>query len=314
VIKTLCKILGVLLLTVIGLLAALSVTDTDRVEMLGKYGQGSMLADDGFGGKVVYKDHGPRNAKVLFLVHGSNASMQTWNQMVNELSDEYRVITYDQHGHGLTGPNLNGDYSAAAKIKTALQVLDHAKVERAVWIGNSMGGWLSWRAALSHPDRISKMVLIDASGAVTQEKIKPYLAARLSRSWFGQLIAPFVTSRFLIKKSLESNYADVNKIDEQLIDQYWEMIRFPGNRSAIGARANTSREPEKWQEVSNIRVPTLLLWGEQDNVIPLAHGKAFNEKIKGSQLLVYSNAAHLPHEEIPQTVANDIRAWLHNDL
>lgn len=308
--KIVVKALITLVVVLIILFALSYADDTNRAAMFEKYGVGAVIIDDGVVGKVVYRDQGPRDAEVLLLIHGSNASMQTWNALVTELSDKYRLISYDQHGHGLTGPHLKDDYTAQAKMTTALKVLNHAQVDKAVWIGNSMGGWLTWRSALSEPSRVSKMVLIDASGAQIEEKITPYFAARLSQSWFGQLIAPYITPRQLIKQSLEQNYVDHSKIDDKLIDTYWEMIRFPGNRAAIAPRAKASREPEVWQQVNTLTLPTLLLWGEQDTVIPVSHARAFAKEITDSQLKIYPNAGHLPQEEIPKQVASDIRTWL----
>jgi len=308
--KTILKSLIGLAVILIALFAILYTADTDPDAMFKKYGQGTISIEDGAGGNLIYRDQGPRDAEVLFLVHGSNASMQTWNAFIAKLSGEYRIISYDQHGHGLTGPHPKDDYAVQAKIVAALKILDHAKVDKAVWIGNSMGGRLTWRAALSEPDRVSKMVLIDASGAQVDEEIKPYFAARLSRTSFGQLIAPYITPRQLVEQSIKQNYVDHSKINDELIDTYWEMVRFPGNRAAIASRAKTSREPEVWNRINTLTLPTLLLWGEQDTVIPVSHGHAFAKQITNSHIIVYPNAGHLPQEETPIEVASDIRNWL----
>jgi len=313
IVKKTTTILVVLFVICLVLFLFVRVGDTNREAMFEKYGQNTIVIDDGIGGQVVYRDQGSRDAQVLFLLHGSNVSMQVWNNLIPELTDIYRVISYDQHGHGLTGPNKRKDYSATAKIETALKVLDHANVKRAVWIGNSMGGWLTWRAALSKPDRVAKMVLMDASGALNQEEKKLYLGARIARSWLGKKLAPYITPRAIIAKSVLQNYADPSKVTDELIDSYWEMARFPGNRKAIAPRVETSREPEKWHQINELKLPTLILWGEQDTVIPVSHANAFKQEIEGSEVITYPNAGHLPQEEIPVLVANDIRRWLSED-
>ena len=181
----------------------------------------------------------------------------------------------------------------------------------AYWVGNSMGGWLSWRAGLAVPDRVSGLVLIDASGAQTDEKIKPYLGARLARSSIGQLLLPEITPKFLVRSSLEENFAQPERLTEELVTRYWELLRFPGNRHGIGCtRGKTAREPEKWAEVGNLKMPVLLLWGEQDKVIPVSHAKAFEAAIPGSKLIIYKDAGHLPMEETPDQVARDIGTWI----
>ena len=288
----------------------LKVPDTDPQRMIDKYGQGAIRIDDGLGGNIYYRDQGPADAPVLLLIHGSNSSMQTWNAMIELLDEQYRLISYDLHGHGLSGPHANNDYSASAQIETALTVLDAAGVDKAIWVGNSMGGWLSWRAGLAVPERVSGLVLIDASGVQGGEKQELYLAARIIKSRAGQFLANYITPRSIVESSLTANYFDDSLINDALIDQYWELSRFPGNRAAIAHRANVSREPHVWNQIHNIDVPTLILWGEKDKVTPFSDAKRFQEMIVGSELVSYCNASHLPMEETPLQVAMDIDRWV----
>lgn len=310
--KSILKILAWAIIICVALFLIFRDGDSDQELMFAKYGSDAIVVADGNGGQIVYRDQGAKDAEVLFLVHGSNASMQTWNALIDQLADGFRIISYDQHGHGLSGPNVNKEYSATAKLDAATKVLDHAGVKQAVWIGNSMGGWLTWRAALAQPDRVSKMVLIDASGAVDQEKVKLYLGAKLKYSWFGKLVGPYITPRSIIRSSLKQNYADPSKVTDELVNTYWEMLRYPGNRKAAQLISKAQREPEKWNEIDKLKLPTLILWGEKDTVIPVSHAGAFKQKIEDSELIIYPSAGHLPQEEIPLTVANDINAWLTN--
>ena len=289
----------------------LRAPDTDPFEMKKLYGTAeSQQVSDGISGYIHYRDQGPENAPVLLLLHGSNSSLHTWEGLVDNLVSEYRLISFDQHGYGITGPNPNDDYSASAKIDDALKVLDHVGVDRAVWVGNSMGGWLAWRAALAVPDRVSALVLIDASGAQVEQQSKPYLAARLMNSWIGKTLYPYITPRALVRSSIEENYADHSKVSESLVDRYWQLLRYPGNRRAAILAANTNRQPEKWNQIESLTLPTLILWGEQDSVIPISHAQAFKQKITNSTLITYPNAGHLPMEETPDQVAADIASWL----
>jgi len=228
------------------------------------------------------------------------------------LGDKYRLISIDLYGHGLTGPNPAGRYDADTNIAAAVQVLDAVGVDKAYWVGNSMGGWLTWRAGLSEPERIAGLVLIDASGAQVGEKARPYLGARLAQSWLGQMLLPEIIPRFLVKSSLQESVARPDRVTGKLVDRYWELLRFPGNRQASVARANASREPEKWAEVGSLKMPVLLLWGKQDRVIPPSHARAFRKAIPQSQLIIYADAGHLPMEETPGQVARDIESWIEN--
>lgn len=309
--KKLIRILLILLLILVAAFFIFRTPDTDRTEMIAKYGdEASQFLDDGNGGKIHYRDQGNKDGPAIVLVHGSNGHVQTWDRLIESMQDDFRLISLDLYGHGLTGPNQSANYDANAMIGAVTKVLDAAGIEKAVWAGNSMGGWLSWRAGLAVPERVSGLVLIDASGAQVSEKIKPYLGARLARSSVGQLLLPEITPRALVKSSLEENYANPELITEELVDRYWEMLRFPGNRAASVDRSNTEREPEKWREVGEIQVPTLLLWGDKDSVVPVSHGKAFDLAIPNSRLIIYPDAGHLPMEETPEQVARDIGTWV----
>ena len=308
--KLFLKIALFLTLVLVVLFFAFKVPDTDGQAMIAKYGQDAIKVDDGLGGHIYYRDQGNRNGEVLLLIHGSNSSMQAWNGMINVLADSYRIISFDLYGHGITGKHPDDDYSANAQISAAIKVLDAAGVDQAVWVGNSMGGWLTWRAALSHPERVSRLVLIDASGAQGGEKAEVYLAAKILSSSVVQKLSEYIMPRSMVEASIQDNYVDHSKISDQLIDQYWELLRFPGNRAAIAHRFKTSREPEVWEQISNIKQPTLLLWGEQDVVTPFSNTKLFQQKLPQSKLVSYPNASHLPMEELPIEVAQDIDQWL----
>lgn len=310
--KTIGIILGLLVLLGVAFLV-LRTPDTDRSAMVAKYGtEASRFLDDGQGAKIHYRDEGNRDGPSILLIHGSNSMLHTWEPLVALLGDRYRLISLDLYGHGLTGPHLSGAYDAETNIAAAVRVLDAVGVDKAYWVGNSMGGWLSWRAGLAVPERVSGLVLIDASGAQVEDKGELYLGARLAQSSIGRMLLPQITPRFLVKSSLEENFARPERLTEELVDRYWELLRFPGNRRASVERSRTPREPEKWAEVGALKMPVLLLWGEQDKVIPLSHARAFADAIPGSTLITYADAGHLPMEETPEQVARDINRWVQN--
>jgi len=299
-------------LVLIGLAVFLLYTpDSDREKMMAQYGAApSTFLDDGHGGTIHYREQGRKDGPILLLIHGANGSLHTWEYMIAHLQDKYRLISVDLYGHGLTGPNKRGVYDADAQIGAGVAVLDHLGIEKATWVGSSMGGWISWRAALAVPQRVSSLILIDASGAQTEEKIKPYLAARLMRTALGKAILPYVAPRFAVRSSIEENYAQEERIREKDINRYWHMARFPGNRQAAIKRTETDREPEKWSEAGDIFQPALILWGRHDRVIPVSHGHEFDSKLPQSKLIIYEDAGHLPMEETPQQVARDIDIWM----
>ena len=309
--KKTIRIILVLLVLLVAAFFIIRTPDTDRAEMIAKYGNdASRFLEDGHGGKIHYRDEGKMDGQAIFLIHGSNSSLQTWEPLVALLGEKYRLISLDLFGHGLTGPNPTGAYDADTNIAAAVRVLDAVGVDQAYWVGNSMGGWLTWRAGLSVPERTAGLALIDASGAQVEEKGQVYLGARLAQSWIGQMLLPEITPRFLVKSSLEESVARPERLSEELVDRYWELLRFPGNRQASLDRARTPRQPEKWADVGSLEMPVLLLWGEQDKVIPVSHAKAFASAIPETKLIIYPDVGHLPMEETPEQVARDIDDWI----
>lgn len=285
--------------------------DTDQEELIAKYGgDRGLFIDDGNGGQIHYRDQGNRDGPILLLIHGANSHLQTWDGVTDALKDKYRIISYDQPGHGLSGPAGNDNYSGDAMAAAGVKVLDAAGVRDAIWIGNSMGGWVSWRAALAFPERISALVLINASGAQGGEKIEPYLGAILMQTRFGQAILPYITPRFIVKSSLQQSVYDPKVLSEEAITRYWELLRFPGNRQATIKRTLTPRENEKWEDIGQINSPVLILWGENDQVIPVSHAQLFAAKISNTIKIIYPNIGHLPMEEDAAKVASDIDMFI----
>lgn len=281
--------------------------DTDRAEMVSKYSSpASQLVDlkDGF--NLHYQLTGPDTAPVLVFLHGSNSSLQTWHPIVRILENEFRCLVIDLPGHGLTGPSPDSDYSVTALHNSLQKLLEALDIERAVWIGNSWGGWISWRMALDHPEKVEGLVLISSSGAISTEEEKLYLGARILRSPAGRALMPHFTPRSMITTSLKHTVHDDTLVTDAMIDRYWELNRFPGNRKAAAIRAITDREVERFHDLAEITTPTLILWGEEDLVSPVSHAHAFKRVIEHARLHTYPNTGHLAQEERAEDVARDI--------
>ncbi|MCC6926241.1 alpha/beta hydrolase [Novosphingobium sp.] len=299
-------------LTAITALALLTLRtpDTDIAEMVRKYGGSEARFIESSVGRIHYRDQGSRTGPVLLLLHGSNSSLQTWEGTVARLKQRYRVISFDLPGHGLTGPNPLDDYSIESAIEAGIAVLDAAKVRQAVWIGNSAGGRTVWRAAIARPDRVAGIVLVDATGARASEPLQLYFGARLARSWLGQELLPYTLPRSVVIASLKQNYANPGRITDAVTDRYWELARFPGNRRAAGIWASASFDDRQWDRIGTIAAPTLLIWGEQDRVVPFSHAQAFAREIRGSRLRIIADAGHLPMEEQPDAFVEVLEPWL----
>ena len=293
---------------------ALRTPDTDVAAMRAKYGgPGIQLAESPDGLSVHYRDQGCRACPAILLVHGSNASLHTFEPLVEHLKDHYRLVSYDQPGHGLTGPHPRDDYSARGMFEAIAAVRRVTGIERFTIAGSSMGGWVAWRYALAKPEDVSALVLLNASGAPPPPDAEPprlYLGARIMRHPVGRLLAQHVTPRSLFEQSLFDAVADESFVTEAMVDRYWELMRYPGNRRAAGLRGIADREPHHGQRLNEISAPTLILWGAQDAVTPPFNVETFDTMIPNSRSIVFDDVGHLTMEEAPSRTAQAIDVFL----
>ena len=302
------------LIALFALLYLLRTPETDAQAMIAKYSNDqSQFASNAEGLRVHYRDEGNPNGIPIILVHGTAASLHTWAPLVERLGDKYRIITYTQPGHGLTGPHPRDDYSFAGMAEALDLVVDELGLDHFVLGGNSMGGWISWRYALAHPDRVDALLLLDAAGMPLREgEEEPplNLGFRLLQHPVGRFLAKQYTPRLLIEKSARQSVAVESVMTDTVIDRYWEMLRYPGNRRAAALRALVDREPGYAERISEITDPALIIWGEEDQLIFVSAAQTFNERLPNSEVAIYDGVGHLPMEEAPDQTAADIEAFL----
>lgn len=291
------------------------VPDTDPAEMRAKYGgEPSQFLDIGAGREIHIRDEGPRDAPVVVLLHGSNADLHTWQPWTERLKEDYRVIRFDQRGHGLTGPAPDDDYSAQGFGADIDAVTERLGIETFTLAGNSMGGWIATAYALENPWRIDALVLVDAAGAPVERTGGGNLAFTLA-GWpvVGDIMSQLLP-RSLVEKSLSQSVSNQAVVTEQAIDRYWELARYPGNRGATRKRFGSPRSTFDQEEIGRLQIPTLVMWGAQDALIPLAAGEWYARHLPKATLVAYDGIGHLPMEETPERSATDLRIWLSEAL
>jgi pimeloyl-ACP methyl ester carboxylesterase len=294
-----------ILVTAAGAAAALLRSDIPVARLEARYAGTPSRFLDHAGMRVHYRDEG--SGPVVVLLHGTGASLHTWDGWVAELRDSFRIIRLDMPGFGLTGPHPEHDYRVGTYIEFLAGFLARLGVERFALAGNSLGGNLAWNYALAHPEQVMQLILVDPSGAPSERP--PSLVFRLAQTPGVNRMLARVTPRGFIKRNLREVYGDPTRVTPELVDRYHDLLRRPGNRDAFIARAR-SREPSRFGELHHVAVPTLLLWGEQDRWIPVEQAQRFLEALPDARLIVYPGAGHLPMEEIPQQTARDVRAFL----
>ncbi len=255
-------------------------------------------------GQIVHiRDEGPRgDMSPIVLLHGTGASLHTWEGWVRTLKKTRRVITFDLPAFGLTGPFAGqyaaDDYRGDTYARFVLDVLDVLKVSNAVIGGNSLGGEIAWRAATLAPTRFTRLVLIDASGYDFTPGSVP-LGFRIARIPVLNRLGEHLLPRALIAASVANVYADDSRITEALVDRYYELTLRDGNRRALGHRMQQLEPGAAVDRIKTISMPTLVLWGGADQLIPVSNAQRFASDIKGARVVVLDKLGHVPHEEDP---------------
>ncbi len=301
----------IVLVLLIGGFALGYTPDSDPAAMKAKYANASsQFIDVGGGLSVHVRDEGKKDGAVLVLLHGSNNSVQTWEPWVARLAMKYRIISFDQIGHGLTGANPTGDYSAAAFVSTADALLTKMGVSKFALAGNSMGGWVSAHYALAHPEKLTALILVDAGGAPNSDPKSTPIGFKIARMPVIKELVRYITPRSVIEKSIHQTLSNDSIVDEKMIDRYWELIRYPGNREATGIRFAAARVPFDQAKLAALKTPTLVMWGEEDQLIPVTASHWFTAAIPGAKEIVYPKIGHIPMEELPDQSARDVDLFL----
>ena len=315
--KQLFKILKILLLCV-GIVAILvtflfGYRDIPLRDLKAKYAQesSSFISVDGM--DVHFRDEGKLNDPIpIVLIHGTGSSLHTFNDWTNGLKTDYRVIRMDLPGYGLTGPFPERNYSIDNYIDFIKQFLDKKGIDQCVIGGNSLGGHIAWKFTASYPKMVKKLMLIDAAGYPTEAKSLP-LAFKVAKIPLLKNIFTFITPKFIVRSSIKNVYADKNKVTNKLIERYFELTLRPGNRQALIDQFFAKNNPDAYKQISSIFQPTLILWGDQDLLIPLENAKLFHHDLPNNNLVVLKNVGHVPMEESPNRSLKAVVSFLKNN-
>jgi pimeloyl-ACP methyl ester carboxylesterase len=270
-------------------------------------------------GQVVHlRDEGPRHTAEndplpIVLIHGTSASLHTWEGWVKALKGQRRIITLDLPAFGLTGPFTGqydpDDYRGDAYARFVLDVLDQLQVRRFVIGGNSLGGEVAWRTALLARERVDRLILVDSAGMPVERSAVPlgwWIARSPALGWFAEEVLP----RALVARGLGSVYGNPERIGSDLVDRYYELTLREGNRRALGLRLRQMDLGDSSVQLKTLNLPTLILWGGRDRLFPPAVGQRFQASIPGSRLVVFDDLGHVPHEEDPARTVAPVREFL----
>ncbi len=296
-------LLLLLLVLVVGAGIWLYTPDRKLTALQQKYG-GEYIEAAGI--RLRVKDSGPRDAPAVILLHGFGSSLETWEPWAAVLSERYRVIRFDLPGFGLTGPDPKKNYSDQRAMVVLAALMDRLGVARASLIGNSLGGKIAWNFAVAYPDRVDRLVLVSPDGFASpgfEYGKKPDLP-------FVLKLLPYVMPRPMLRMNLAVAYADKSRLSDATLDRYDDMMRAPGDRAAMLDRMEQVMLVDPEPLLRQISAPTLIVWGEQDGMIPFSNAADYMRDIPHATLLPLPGLGHVPFEEAPAATIGPVMAFL----
>lgn len=260
---------------------------------------------------IHYRDEG--QGPVLVLLHGVASSLHTWDGWVKQLQPHYRIIRLDLPGHGLTGPDATRKrYDIDYMVDKLNKFLNRLQIDQAYLAGNSLGGYISWNYAVQHPQRVSKLILLDSAG---YPQDLPFIMSFAAWPLIGEM-SQLMMPRFMVGMNIRAAYGDDSKVNKELVRRYHDLTLNKGNRKALVQVFRTmkeqSRNPHLGAAVSRINLPVLLMWGEEDNWVPLSIMEQFRRDLPQVSVVTYEGVGHMPMEELPVQSARDARIFLQN--
>lgn len=305
VLKFIGYFLAVFLVGIVVLLAVFFESDVPLAELKPKYSTAQSQYVPVFGMQVHLRDEGPKTDSIpLLLLHGMSSSLNTWDEVVHLLAGRRRTISVDLPGFGMTGPNPKNQYNFVFYNEFIDSLCAKLGVHKFTLVGNSMGGAIAWNYEITHPGRLDKLVLIDAAG-YPKTKEKGSLGFLIASTPVINNLLLYFTPKALVRKSLETIYFDKNLVTDAQVDRYHDIVVREGNRAAALEIFNGSFG-KPLGKTSEVKTPTLILWGEFDHVIDVSNADRFNQDIQGSKQVIFPKVGHVPMEEVPGKVADEL--------
>jgi pimeloyl-ACP methyl ester carboxylesterase len=284
--------------------------DLERAELEKRYFSSSPQIIDVDGLKVNYKETGPKGAPALLLLHGFGSSLQAWDDWSLKLEQKYRVIRLDLPGFGLTGASPANDYSEEKDLAILTHFADKLGLEKFSVMGHSMGGKMAWSLAASQPERVQALVLMAPDGFPETKDIgtKPYEVPAIMG------LIKYVLPKYLVRKSIEPAFTEADALNDALVNRYFDMLRAPGVRGAILERSNQTIYTDPVPRLKAIKAPTLLIWGEQDQMIPSTNAQSYANILSNSTTVLVPKLGHLLQEEQPEKGLAAVMQFLDGQL
>lgn len=231
----------------------------------------------------------------IILLHGTGASLHSWDLWAERLKNRYRVLRITLPGFGLSGPHFDKKYKIKDYVNLLENFVEKIGVKKFHLVGNSLGGSIAWLYSSFYDKKVNKLVLINSSGFELDEV--PFVI-KIARNKYLNFLIKKTSPKFLVKKSLKEVYYDDKLISKSIIDRYYKLNLREGNRQAFIDRSLVDYT-DHTSRLKKIKSKTLILWGQNDDWINVKFAQKFKTMIKGSKVTIMNKTGHIPMEERP---------------
>lgn len=294
--KSISKIFNFILL--LQILILLGCSTYNEKELAKKYyPDGKFLKLDQFEIFILEKNlEQSKNKTPILLIHGFSSNVHTWEYYLKELGNEYPVIAFDLPGFGFSS-KPHTTYSREGYVDILKQLIDYYHFERIILIGNSMGGEISLRYSILYPDKVEKLILVDAGGLMDRKELPWFL--QWGKTFIMDYFNFLFRNRLAISYMLKSAFYNKDVVDETKIDLYYYPLKTHGGINAHKSLLNSPYEKIQAEKMQSLVIPVLILWGQNDQWIPVKYAYEFKKNLPNSYLVILPECGHIPQEEKP---------------
>ena len=253
--------------------------------------------------KIRYFEAGKDNPNHILFIHGLGSAADRWLDIPEKLSESYHTIAIDLPGFGFSDKSDKLTYTIPEFRKIILNFMNKTKINdgKTTIVGHSLGGYIAAEIAIEEKQMVEKLVLIDSSGMLNSPTsiLEQYLKAALN------------PTKESVRKTFEKMVTDPKRVPEKLVESFIERINLKNAKYAFESTlANSTSTQIGLLRLKTIKAPTLILWGEVDNVIPCEHSKIFHDSIKELKMITIRDSGHAPFAEKPIQVYEILKKFL----
>jgi len=291
-----------------------SCSSIPKAEIEKKYtnSESKFLEVDGL--RVHYRIEG--KGPVLVLLHGMLSSLHTWDGWMEKLTKNYTVVRLDLPGFGLTGSGPDSFLYNQQEIEKVLDdIFNGLKLKKFTLVGNSLGGYFSWKYTVLHPEKVEKLILIDS---VAYDQDVP-LPITLMTMPVGGTISTVITPKFVIDHFSAQVYGDKSKVTDKLQDRYYELLMREGNRDSakkiLGEMKTQSTNPKLSEGLASLnnKLPILVMWGRLDPWVPVTCLDRWKKDLPDAKYVIFEKEGHTPMEESPDKTVDAAIVFLNQN-